>query len=453
MLGPDTFANKALSTWLLVLLAWLPLPLGSTQDGPAGLLVLGCALGVVAYGAMLWLQPGTTPVPPSIALWMGALLLLVQAWAGAQLALGLSADPGQSVRALMLGLAYSSLFVMLCALFRERRRLTTLLVVLVASGTLQAFYGVLMSLSGLDGPLARLGYGHGSSASGSYVNRNHLAGYLVMCVGCAVGLLFALRTGSSRALPHLLEALLGPKMRTRLALVIMVIGLVMTHSRMGNTAFVLSLTVTGALFAWFDTHYRLRNLLILASIVLVDLLVVSQYFGLETLRSRIAETRLEDVVVDGTVVARETEDRDDVFAYALPLARAKPLLGHGAGSFETVFPAYPGQDIVGHVDHAHNDYLQFWIEYGALASAAAALFVLLALREALRALRSRQSRYRKGIGFGASMGIVGLMVHSVADFNLQIPANAATFVALCAVAVLANRHYHVRNMDNRRILM
>ncbi|WEN42088.1 hypothetical protein CKCBHOJB_01673 [Thauera sp. GDN1] len=453
MVGADSFASKALAAWLLVLLAWLPLPLGSTQDGPAGVLVLGCALGLAAYGALLWLAPGTTPVPPRSALWMAGLLLLVQAWAGAQLALGLSADPGQGARALMLGLGYSSLFVMLCALFRERRRLTALLVVLVASGTVQAFYGVFMALSGADGPLARLGYSHGSSASGSYVNRNHLAGYLVMCLGCAVGLLFALRTDSSRALPRLLEALLGPKMRTRLALVIMVIGLVMTHSRMGNTAFVLSLAVTGALFAWYDSRHRVRNLLILASIVVVDLLVVSQYFGLDTLRSRLAETRLEDVVVDGRVVARESEDRDDVVAYALPLAQARPLLGHGAGSFEAVFPAYPGPDVLGHVDHAHNDYLQFWIEYGALASAAAAFFVLLALREALQALRERHSRYRKGLGFGAAMGIVGLMVHALADFNLQIPANAATFVALCAVAVLANRHHHVRRVDYPPVLM
>ncbi|GHA27790.1 hypothetical protein [Oceanisphaera arctica] len=38
------------------------------------------------------------------------------------------------------------------------------------------------------------------------------------------------------------------------------------------------------------------------------------------------------------------------------------------------------------------------------------------------------------------MGILALIIHSFTDFNLQIPANAATFVVLCAIAVLAGQH-------------
>ncbi|MCY1302224.1 hypothetical protein D9M70_518700 [compost metagenome] len=35
------------------------------------------------------------------------------------------------------------------------------------------------------------------------------------------------------------------------------------------------------------------------------------------------------------------------------------------------------------------------------------------------------------------MGIIALLIHSTTDFNLQIPANAATLVVVCAIAVLA----------------
>ena len=34
----------------------------------------------------------------------------------------------------------------------------------------------------------------------------------------------------------------------------------------------------------------------------------------------------------------------------------------------------------------------------------------------------------------ALLGCVGILVHSFFDFNLQIPANAALFYVLCAIA-------------------
>jgi|AntRauTorckE5430_2_1112549.scaffolds.fasta_scaffold01526_6 hypothetical protein len=52
-------------------------------------------------------------------------------------------------------------------------------------------------------------------------------------------------------------------------------------------------------------------------------------------------------------------------------------------------------------------------------------FTLMALWHALKALRRRDSVYRSGVGFGAAMGIIALLIHSSTDFNLQIPANAA----------------------------
>jgi hypothetical protein len=39
----------------------------------------------------------------------------------------------------------------------------------------------------------------------------------------------------------------------------------------------------------------------------------------------------------------------------------------------------------------------------------------------------------------ALLGCVGILVHSLLDFNLQIPANAALFLVLCAVAAGAWR--------------
>lgn len=438
----STLERLCVAATLLVIL-WLPLPLGSNQDWSKGLLVL--LIGTLGgLWALSRLRDADAPLRQAAALRAGlpllALLLVTQVWVAAQWLAGLTVDNGATFQYLTLGLAYSLLFLVMVTLFHTRKRLTLLLATLIISGTLQAFWGALMTLSGIEWLLVGPKDSYIGVATGTFVNRNHLAGYLEMTLACGIGLLLALRDGRPFSWTNLLELLLGPKARLRLALVIMVIALVMTHSRMGNAAFFSSLMLIGGLFVLVEKEHRLRNSLILASLVVIDILVISQYFGLERLKDRLLDTRLNDVVIDGEVVQQANEVRDDVFGYAIPLLKEKPLLGQGAGSFESVFPKYPGDDIRLHFDHAHNDYLQFAIEYGLVGVLPLAAFVLLALWHSLRALCKRQSTYRSGVGFAAAMGITALLIHSATDFNLQIPANAATLVALCAIAVLAGSH-------------
>ncbi len=440
----STRFDRFLTAMVLVLLVWLPLPLGSNRDWSMGLFVALTGLLAALWSLALFRNalPASKALKPALP--MFGLLLAAQAWVAVQWLGGLTVDVGATVQYLLLGIAYSLLFLMIVSLFHTRKRLTWLLGALVLSGTFQAFYGAFMTLSGVEWLLATAKTSYTGDATGTFVNRNHLAGYLEITLACGIGLLMALRDGRPFRWVNLLEMLMGAKARLRLALVIMVIALVMTHSRGGNAAFFTALMVIGGIFVLRDKDNRLRNSLILASILLIDVLVISQYFGLERLKDRVLNTRLTDVVVEGEVVQQANEIRDDVFRYALPLAQDKPLTGQGAGSFEAVFPKYPGDDIRLHFDHAHNDYLQFAIEYGLLGCLPLLAFVLLALWRALQALWRRESLYCSGVGFGAAMGIIAIAIHSLTDFNLQIPANAAALVVLCAIAVLANQHSNPR---------
>ena len=434
--------ERPLVAAILFTLIWLPLPLGSNRLWANGLLMLLIGAIGAGWAILQWRNRHQSHMHHSLkaALPLLGLLLLAQAWVAVQWLAGLSVDNGETFTYLLLGLAYSLLFLLIVSLFHNRERLTLLLATLVVSGTLQAFWGAFNTLSGLEWLLVGPKEHYLGDATGTFVNRNHLAGYLELTLACGIGLLLALRDGRPFRWVNVLELLMGPKARLRLALVVMVIALVMTHSRMGNTAFFAALLLVGGIFVLLDREHRLRNSLILASIVVIDILVISQYFGLEKLKDRVLSTRIHDVVVDGEVVQQANEIRDDVFVYALPLLKDKPLTGQGAGSFESVFPKYPGDDIRLHFDHAHNDYLQFAIEHGLIGMLPLLGFVLLALWRALQAMWRRESLYRSGVGFGAAMGIVAIGVHSSTDFNLQIPANAATFVVVCAIAVLANQH-------------
>lgn len=448
----SNFLDRFLLVAVLFVLVWLPLPLGSNRDWAIGLFVLlmGALAGIWALTQLRGESVPSSQKTLNAALPMLALLLLTQAWVAVQWLGGLSVDNGATFQYLMLGLAYSLLFLLVVSLFHTRRRLTLLLATLVVSGTLQAFWGAFMTLSGIEWLLVGPKTSYFGDATGTFVNRNHLAGYLEMTLACGIGLLMALRDGRPFSWVGLLELLMGPKARLRLALVIMVIALVMSHSRMGNAAFFSSLLLVGGLFVLIEKENRLRNGLILASIIIIDLLVISQYFGLDKLKDRLVNTRLSDVVVDGEVVQQANELRGDVFGYSIPLLLERPLVGQGAGSFEAVFPKYPGEDIRLHFDHTHNDYLQFVIEFGLIGTLPLATFILLALWYALKALWRRESVYRSGVGFGAAMGIIALLIHSSTDFNLQIPANAATLVVLCAIAVLAGSHSKERKRKARQ---
>ena len=429
----------------LALLFWLPLPLGSNREWSAALFSLLTALLCGGWSILQMQKGGSSNPALKPALPLFGLLLLVQGWTVIQWLSGISTDPGRTLHYLMLGIGYSLLFILIIGLFHTRNRLTLLAATLVVSGTLQGFYGSLMTLSGIEWLFFVPKDSYFGVATGTFVNRNHLAGYLVMTLGVGIGLLLALRDGAPFRWTNLLEMLMGPKARLRLGLVIMVIALVMTRSRMGNTAFFASLMILGALFILLNKENRLRNSLILASLIIIDVLVISQFFGLDKLKDRLVNTRVENVMDGEQIIARKNELRLDVFDYGWVQLMERPIFGFGAGSFESSFQRYPGPDVPLHYDHAHNDYLQFAIEYGLIGFVLLGGFVLLALYHALKALWRRESWYRSGMGFGAAMGILGILIHSSTDFNLQIPANAATFVTLCAMAVLAGQHRKTRH--------
>jgi hypothetical protein len=68
---------------------------------------------------------------------------------------------------------------------------------------------------------------------------------------------------------RLLETVLTPKFKLRLYLVVMLVGLVFSRSRMGNTAFFGSVTLCGVLALYFQHRYRKqrvnRNIIVFLS--------------------------------------------------------------------------------------------------------------------------------------------------------------------------------------------
>jgi len=112
-----------------------------------------------------------------------------------------------------------------------------------------------------------------------------------------------------------------------------------------------------------------------------------------------------------------------------------PWLGTGLGSFGTVYPRYRSFASDLDWDHAHNDYAEALSETGIAGGLAIAASLGLFLFLAFRHLRERLDHGAGWIALGAALGCCGLLVHSLVDFNLHIPANAAWFSLCAGIAV------------------
>ena len=450
--SPRAAADRPLYYAFLALLLWLPLPLGSNRIWAwsimeAWVLLLGVAWliqylrgGACLNRAFVRAMPVTICLA-LIVLWTGLQTLTLPAGllgvlspqalelhAMTQTDTSLSLNVYATWESALKTLCYLLLFCLTLLLVTDKRRIRMLALAFVLGGVFQASYGALMTLSGLEyGFFMQKEYNLGL-VTGTFVGRSHLAGYLEMCLAVGVGLMLADLSGRAAAdwrdrARRLLSTLLGSKARVRLALVVMVIGLVLTHSRMGNAAFLISLTVVGAFYLFVIRRITRGSMIFFASLLLIDLLVVGNFFGIEEVTERLRETTFEG------------ESRDEVYRDTLAIVRDYPLTGTGAGSFYSTYPMYNSGNIAfTFYRHTHNDYLQFASELGIPAFLLLGFSVLASLWAAIQAQLKRRDRLLQGMGFAATMGIIALLIHSAVDFNLQIPANAAMFVVLMALA-------------------
>jgi O-antigen ligase len=115
----------------------------------------------------------------------------------------------------------------------------------------------------------------------------------------------------------------------------------------------------------------------------------------------------------------------------LRMFRHRPITGAGLGSFETAYPPYRSFPSDFEWDHAHNDYAEALAETGLVGLALILVSLVLFLGLAFSNLGERLRHESGWMQLGAALGCSGLLVHSLVDFNLHIPANAAWF-AFCA---------------------
>jgi len=455
---------------LLCLLVWLPLPLGSNRPWAEAIFEIWvavlCLLWITGFQRKLVMPgesfKGSQTVLYVLVIWLIYVLLqllplpviLRQVLSPESLSIyQLSGESGWAPLSLypyatflfwLKSVAYVALFALMLLLVNSKQRLVILGYTLVFSAVFQALYGSVMTLSGLEYGFFVKKVAYLGNATGTFVNRNHLAGYLEMVSAIGIGLLMAtayqkqhVRSWRQR-LRNLISLMLSQKLLLRLMLATMVIALVLTRSRMGNTGFFSSMLITGLItllvfrkrFGSFSKMFKRSDtrstVLLISSLIVIDLFIVGTWFGVEKVAQRISASSVS-----------HDSDRIEVSENTLSIVKDYPLIGTGGGSFSFAYPHYRGESIERYYDHAHEDYLEMLSEVGVIGFSLLALVVLLSMWAALKALLYRHDKLMQGMAFASIMATIALLIHSTVDFNLQIPANAATFMVILALGWLA----------------
>ena len=263
----------------------------------------------------------------------------------------LSLDPSGTRAAALKTLSYGALFAMTLLLVERSNRLRILAVVLVFSGVVQSLFGVFMTLTGLElGFIVEKAH-HVGLVTGTFVNANHLAGYLGMSLALAIGLLLA-APAARWAAPTLrtFKVDFDLKNYLHIAAVIILIALVMSKSLMGNMAFFCSMLVSAAVYAMAVRRISVAVLALIGGVLLTDIFVVGQALNADATTG----------YADRTPVVSEFL-RGSLNSNTLEMVRDYPITGTGAGSFASTYPMYAGSELSSwQFKHAHNDYLQFW---------------------------------------------------------------------------------------------
>ena len=313
------------------------------------------------------------------------------------------------------------LFLVYGRLLDERRIRSQLILVIFLVGVGEAFYGMIEFLSGHRHILS-LDMGLQMPAvTGTFINRNYFTGYLLMVIPLSMGFLLSRLIHNEKysgGWRNILSYLEGKDLLVGFGLIVMVLGLFLSASRMGITSLLLSLSMLSILFndrqrgKWFSK----------TPILVVGLaLLWAAWIGL-------------DAVISGFFGAGESLKMRWIFwVDTFQILRDFPFFGSGLGTFPQVFPMYRSFHIQGVITHAENDLLQIASEVGLIGISVLLFIFLYLFNKVIHQIRSLSTTNQQFyVSIGALVGILSLMVHSLVERNILVPANSFLYIYLWA---------------------
>ena len=450
-------SHRGLFVSLLLMLAWIPVPIGSNRIWSMAIFEAGVVsmfgIWALRYAHRPFVIPNTVKelrLPLTIlCIWLCyplIQLIPVPAWLGQAVSveshglyselpglpasgvLYLSLDRSATLSGFLLQCAFVAVFFGVVSMADSRKRLRALLVLFFVVGFAEALYGLIVYLGG--GQLGLWNPGHDAgTVSGTYVNQNHFAGLMEMTIPAGMGLLLMSRAsqetgrGFRAAVRSISSMLLGQRGILLFGLLVMFAALILSTSRGAVGSLAVAVTVA-VLIAIIRKGTRARELRV--GLIAAVLMVIAVFWlGTGQLSSKLESSGL-------------ASNRGDLRELSYRMIADSPIVGTGVGTYRWVFPRYKDQRFgSGFYEHAHNDYLEILGEQGIVGFSLLAVAFAMIASKIVKAYRQHHEPLVRGALFAAVAGCTALLVHGFVDFNLRIPANAAYFFALLGIGAVA----------------
>jgi O-antigen ligase len=331
----------------------------------------------------------------------------------------LSLSPDATRASLLAAVPLAAAFLLgFLATVHQMRMLLRLVAVLAFAEVLLG----LLQLSGGERSPFYFGFMTYGSPIGSLGTRNEYANLLAMALGAFIWLAYDAIRYTLRLQPG--TPLRNGRFDDRHALaawvtggLVIVLGILISHSRAGAVfglgAALLALAAAGLrVFGWS------RGWRFALPIAAVLLLAAAMLVGPDALTARLSGDQLQ----------QSAGFRGELWRTSWQAAWAYFPFGSGWGTYDIAYRPFQTPPIVGYPNHAHMDYLEMFLEGGALFVLVAVCFVVLAWRRAL--WLARQAWHERTLDREAMMAVLcgialaGFLGHALVDFPMRVPANA-----------------------------
>jgi O-antigen ligase len=428
------FFEKALIGLLLLTVVFSALAQGVVEAWSIAVFALLGVLMILLFGIAQVAQKRLQITLPPLALPVLAFLILGLAHS---LAFGdrqgvlysLSRDVEATRKAVLVLFFLVALLLIAANLFTTRRRLYGLVNFLIGYGVAMAMFSLLQFFTWNGRFYWFKPNRNGASPFGPFVSHNHFAGYMEMLIALAIAMALAEGRKLEARLFYGFSALL---MSTATVASLSRGGMISLAAMVCFIAFChLFLRLSGQMHGQSPAALPSRQATWIKGLLVAGALLIAMGIGILW----IGPDRLAGRLTGNNASSQEETfftSRGWIWQDTWTMIKANPVFGVGIGGFETAYPQYSHADGSLIVGQAHNDYLQVLADAGLGGGLLALWFLALIFREIFRGIKSRDAKLR-AIALGSGAGIVAILIHSLFDFNLQLPSNALLFLLLLAI--------------------
>jgi len=324
-----------------------------------------------------------------------------------------AAVPYEAFLETMRFLSYIIAFWLWINLLRFHNRWKIVLVLLMLSASLMAWYALIQDVHGTRNVLNVIRPAqYEMRASGAYICPNHFAHLMQMMMLIGVGVVCCRRID------------LSIRLIAGYTTLICLPALYLTESRSGLIGLMVGLVT---LFVAVSIRKGLKKFLL--ALVIVPLLAASA--GVVAWKvSPMLQTRVE--------AAMKGDIRLVIWKDSMEIVKESPIVGSGLGSYRWMYPHFRA-NLLDNADpeFAHNDYLHYWAEMGLVGLVIMAVVVAAIVWFGVGVIRRRDTAENAWLMAGMLGMMAGSLAHAFFDFNFHIFANTHVYIFLMCTMIVA----------------